>query len=538
MKAKILFSICFLLFAYYNISAQKISESKVPQDVFISFKYKYSEATVSYWEKSSENYIAKFKLNDQVGKAEFDEKGLWIETRFDVKEKELPSPVLAYYKENYYSLEYVMSVIELHKTSQGESFYYVEVKKEGISQLEPVRLHFDLTGKLIYKSDPAENKADKDLKDNNTKDNNNKTNKPTNNNQTTNVVEETDDGTKNLIDPAKVPAAAKSHFLSKNKKAAGTVWYYKDQKYIVKFNSAGKNGQSTYTKEGAWRETRIESSEDKLNQLTTNYLKENYRQYKIKSVEYVTQPKDKSIYIQMFDKRSRAIPPPITEIWFTSAGKFVNVEKPEITDPEELAAQKRRDEKDQEFMSEVDQKGVTYENSDNYNDKVSVKELPSPIINYVKANYKEHIIKSARLVSDDKLGNVYLLYVKIEGAKYGTQLYFDITTGNLLKKYDESENRINNDNIVLEDKFGGNDEPVSKYGTPDERVSVSELPSDISKYLKKNYPNHMINELYFKTDKELGNCYLLIMRKSGEKKITKLYFDLDGNVLKTQTENL
>ena len=60
----------------------------------------------------------------------------------------------------------------------------------------------------------------------------------------------------------------------------------------------------------------------------------------------------------------------------------------------------------------------------------------------------------------------------------------------------------------------------------------------ISKYLKKNYPQHMINELYFKTDKEIGNCYLLIMKKTGDKKITKLFFDLYGNVLKTETENL
>ena len=538
MKTRTFFIICFLFVAFCNVNAQKISESKVPQDVVISFKYKFPDATVSYWEKSDGNYVSKFKREDQVGKAEFDEKGLWIKTRTEVKEKELPSPISTYYKENYYKLEYVMSTIEMHRTSQGESFYYVQLKKEGATQVQPVELHFDLTGALIYKNDPGlikiENESNENPKQN--KDNTNKTNVNNTNNYTV-VKNQPEDDSKFIVDASKVPSAAKTHFLGKNKKAAGTVWYLKDNKYNVKFNTAGKNGSASYTKEGAWIETRIESSEDKLNQLATNYLKDNYRQYTIKSVEFVTQPKDKSIYIRMFDKRSRAVPPPITEIWFTSAGKFVNVEKPEITDPNELEEQKRRDAKDNEFMSHVDQGGSTYENADNYNDKVDKKELPSSIIIYIKQNFKDQVISSSRLVSDDKLGNVYLIRVKVEGAKYGTQLYFDIA-GNLLKKIDETESRITGDNYNKGNKTDVTEDTGPQYGTPEEKVSVGELPSDITKYIKKNYPNHIISQSYFKTDDELGNCYLLIMKKSGEKKITKLFFDLDGYLLKTLVENM
>jgi len=239
----------------------------------------------------------------------------------------------------------------------------------------------------------------------------------------------------------------------------------------------------------------------------------------------------------MFDKRSKATPPPITEIWFTSAGKFMNVEKPDITDPYERDAQKRRDEKDKDFMNEVDQGNLVYENAANYNDKVDAKELPSSVINYVKQNYKNQIISSSRLVSDDELGNIYLLRVKVEGAKYGTLLYFNIA-GNFLKKIDESETGMNKDNLNP-DKNAGNKEDLGKqFGTPEERMNESELPSEIRKYLKKNYPGQSINQVYFISDEELGNCYLLIMKKTGEKKITKLYFDLDGNLGKSQTESL
>lgn len=284
-------------------------------------------------------------------------------------------------------------------------------------------------------------------------------------------------------------------------------------------------------------ETRIESSEASLHQLIIKYLKDNYRPYVIKSVENVNKPKDKSVYIRMYDKRDKTVPPLITEIWFTSTGKFINVEKPEIIDPYELERQKRKEEKEKEFLSSVDQKGEKYEDADNYYEKVSIKELPTPIINYVKQNYKEHIIKSAHFYSDDELGNVYLIKVKIEGAKYGIQLFFDIS-GKLLRKVDETENRVNQDNFKVDNDNQAEEEKPSKYGTPDERVSYGELPSDISKYLKKNYPQHMVYELYFKTDNELGNCYLLILRKTGEKKVIKLYFDMDGNLLRNEMENL
>jgi len=520
MKTRILFFIC-ILFALYDVKAQKISDSKVPQDVIISCRYKYPDATVSYWEKQDENYVARFKMNNQNGYAEFDEKGLWIKTRFEIKEKELPSSVVSYYKENYFANEYVMSVIEIHKTSQGKSYYYIQLKREGVTQVLPVDLQFDLAGTLIYKNDPGEAKTNDD-----------KNSQSGNTNAA--VIETPDDGSKYLVPDNKVPAVATTHFKSKNKKASGAAWYFRDQKYTVKYNSAGRNALSMYTKEGAWLETRVESSEDKLNQLVVTYLKDNYRQYKIKTVEFVTQPKDKSIEISMYDKRSNATPPPITKIWFTSAGKYVNVEKPDIDDPNEREAQKRRDEKDKKFMEDVDKSGVVYEDAENYNDKVNKKELPSSIHDYIKKNYKEHVISSSRLVSDDDLGNVYLIRVKIEGAKYGTQLFFDIA-GNFLKKIEESESRMNKENI--DPGATTNEASGSKFGTSDERISQGELPSEITKYLKKNYPGHEIKESYFKTDKDLGNCFLSIMQKAGEKKITKLYFDLDGNLARTLFEN-
>jgi hypothetical protein len=268
------------------------------------------------------------------------------------------------------------------------------------------------------------------------------------------------------------------------------------------------------------------------------YLKDNYRNYKIKNAELVTQPKDKSIFIRIYDKRSKETPPPLTEMWFSTIGKLLSMNKAEVADDIENDNEytKRQEEKDNEFLSEIDKKGDTYENSNNYNDKVSFKELPTPIPSYLKQYYKEHYVKSCRLVSDDELGNIYLITVKLEESKYPVHLYFDLQ-GKFLKKIDEAEGKIKNDNNKAVVDNNNSKKPVSKYGNTDELINPGELPAAISKYLKKSYPQHSIAESYFKTDSKLGNCYLLILKKSGDNKLVKLFFDLDGNMLKKEIEN-
>ena len=350
------------------------------------------------------------------------------------------------------------------------------------------------------------------------------------------VPQKTGDGDKDVVAAAKVPAVIKSYYTSKAKKAAGTVWYLKDKKYIVKYSIAGRAGQMTFTKEGVWLETRIEQAEESLIQMAVDYLKSNYRTYKIKTIELVSQPKDKTIFIRMYDKRSKELPPPLAEIQFTTTGKFINIDKPDEVDQNYIDSQKRKEEKNNEFVSDVDQKGVKYENADNYNDKIELKEVPSNVLLYIKQNYKEDYIKSSRLVSDDTLGNVYVIAVKPEIAKYATLLYFDLA-GKFIKKFDEGER----DMYTSSNKSVGSqakEPPQSKYGTSDERVKATEIPPTIGKYLKKSYPQYTMTEAFFKTDKELGSCYLIIIKKSSEKKIIKIYFDLDGNMLKNETENL
>ena len=101
MKAKVVFFIGMMLFGLASIMAQPINSSDVPEDVFTSFKLKYPDASMQGWETSKGNFIANFKQSGQEAVAEFTANGKWLATRFIVPEKELPSPIINYYKENY-----------------------------------------------------------------------------------------------------------------------------------------------------------------------------------------------------------------------------------------------------------------------------------------------------------------------------------------------------------------------------------------------------------------------------------------------------
>jgi hypothetical protein len=165
MKTKIIILISMMLLGCSHLMAQiTISESDVPQDVFISFKYKYPDATIQSWETDKGNFLAKFSIAEQNGVAEFTANGKWLISRFSIIEKELPTPITQYYKENYKSKDYVIAASDMVKDADGNAYYYIQVKKSGINQPKATELFFDLSGNLTKKNDPDEVKVDQEFK--------------------------------------------------------------------------------------------------------------------------------------------------------------------------------------------------------------------------------------------------------------------------------------------------------------------------------------------------------------------------------------
>lgn len=458
MKTRVTFLIIIFFIVVSNSFAQKIKEDEVPQDVFISFKYKYADAEILEWSKVDTIYVADYSLKNQEGFAEFTPKGKWIKTKFYVKEKELPSPIVSYFRDNYKSQEFQIDESELVKTNENKTYYHVLLKKPGIGQPEPVELFFDFSGKFLNKIDPNDSKINKDVvtendnkdnKDKDNKDNKTKENKNKNNKQVKkNTVPTPEDKEKELapfaIPDTKVPEGCKAHFKSKAKKASGVAWYLKDKKYIVRFVTAGKKGQTTYNAEtNAWEETRMTGSTENINPQIQRCMDEKFKGYIIKYLENVQKPKDKMVYILAYHKKDRNNPdPPLTEIFFDSNGKYRNVNRPDIVDPKDIEEQKRKDEEEKDFQNQVEGSNLQYESGQNSEQKVNKKELPTPVLKYIKSNYPEHKIKESKFTYDDDLQkDVYYVKIKKEGIKDITELYFDVQ-GKLLKKNDAAEQKV------------------------------------------------------------------------------------------------
>jgi hypothetical protein len=449
MKTKVAFLIIIFFVVISNTFAQKIKDEAVPQDVFISFKYKYPDAEVLEWSKSDTNYVADYSLKNQEGYAEFTPKGKWLKTKFYVKEKELPSPILAYFRDNYKSQEFQIDESALVKTNENQTYYHILLKKPGIGQPEPVELFFDFSGKFQKKIDPNESKVNKDVNTDNqntdvkNKDGKNKKEKTVKKN----TVPTPEDKEKVLAEFAiadtKVPEGCKAHFKSKNKKASGVAWYFKDKKYTVRFITAGKKGQTTYTAEtNAWEETRITGSIENINPQIQKCMDEKFKGYIIKYLENVQKPKDKMVYILAYHKKDRNNPdPPLTEIFFDSNGKYRNVNRPDILDPKDIEEQKRKDEEEKDFQNQVEGSNLKYEGGSNTNQDVKKKELPTAVLKYIKSNFPEHKIKETKFTyNEELLSDVYYVKLKKEGLKEITELYFDVQ-GKLLKKVDEAEKK-------------------------------------------------------------------------------------------------
>jgi hypothetical protein len=622
MKVKISILISIMLLGFTSLMAQPISENDVPQDVIVSFKYKYTDATIQSWETNKGNFLAKFKIADQGGVAEFTANGKWIISRFAIVEKELPSPILTYYKDNYKNREFIITVSEMVKEATGDSYYYLQVRKSGINQPKGSELFFDLSGKFIKKIEPEENKfvqefkADappkqdtaaasvefskkelptpilnfikanypdhsikeskytkdpemgqvyylllkqqgykdqvelyfdingellkkidsREIKAVQTKEVNNADDK-----ETPVVKEDTKPKVEELkknpdgdpVADAKVPAPAKTHFISKNKKATSINWFRVERDYVVHFVAGGRKGQSIYSEEGNWKETRVELDPTSVSTPIMDYLKSNFRKLKILKIENVAMaPKNKYIEAYMVEKYSKVANPPVTKVFFDANGKYSSVEKPDVSDPNSMDAKTRREKQDKEFLQNVDANGnPVIDNGTGVNQEINKKELPTGILRYIKANFPEMIIKESRYLFDDDLNtHIYYVTVKKEGDKNEIELYFNLE-GTLLKKIDPTEQKVNgelpiNENVEINEVVSGGSE----------KVNPKELPSGIKTYLKEKYPEHKVAEAIYKTDEDLGNVYFLVLKKQGSKAVTNLYFDLNGKLVRSEKD--
>jgi len=89
-----------VLFASASFS-QKVEESQVPSNVMSAFKARFANVTGVKWEKEDTVYAAEFLMNESPTESEFNEKGTWLNTEWEISTDYTPGAIKDYVSTNY-----------------------------------------------------------------------------------------------------------------------------------------------------------------------------------------------------------------------------------------------------------------------------------------------------------------------------------------------------------------------------------------------------------------------------------------------------
>jgi hypothetical protein len=129
-----------------QVTAQKLSEAKVPEVVKSVFKNKFPNATNVSWEQENkDSYEAGFKSGGQKQSALFDKGGKWQVTETEIESSKLPKTVTEAFAKEYPG--YKLKEAEHMDTADSGELYELEITK-GAEKLE---VQFSPVGKVVKK---------------------------------------------------------------------------------------------------------------------------------------------------------------------------------------------------------------------------------------------------------------------------------------------------------------------------------------------------------------------------------------------------
>ncbi|HRS53259.1 MAG TPA: PepSY-like domain-containing protein [Bacteroidales bacterium] len=155
---------------------------------------------------------------------------------------------------------------------------------------------------------------------------------------------------------------------------------------------------------------------------------------------------------------------------------------------------------------------------------IKTKELPTPVMNYIKTNYNGYDISSCAQLVEEGLQDAYEVKIKKRGDKNKIHLYFDMY-GNLLLKIEPIDN-VFEENVTFDENVEQNVTTLQ----PNTEISAKELPSPASNFIRKNYKEYFIKKVMYIDNQEMKNSYYVQLKKQAENPID-LYFDYMGNLI-------
>jgi hypothetical protein len=158
---------------------------------------------------------------------------------------------------------------------------------------------------------------------------------------------------------------------------------------------------------------------------------------------------------------------------------------------------------------------------------------------YLDKTYRKYKLSSCfKTVTFDKNGGgfeVKIIELKNKKNKLETTILFD-KMGKLIKTidpdvpYDEENDRETSIDRRFNEETSNIDANETQSGT---KVTLKELPTDITSYVSANYPGMVIKSAYLREIDDLGMCYELSVSREGINQETiELVFDKSGKFLK------
>jgi hypothetical protein len=385
MKSIAYFLILFL-FSSKIFAQQEYKESDIPATVLSSFKDKFTPEGKVSWFNDAGVFSAKFKTKDQNIKAGFSSEGKWIDTKYEMEEKELPTEITTYITSKFKDAKIKES--SLRESAEESDHYYIILKKEKVTS--EAELFFDIKGNFLKQ----------------------------------NVPDDFNKSSVGDLTTATIPADVLSAFSSKLPEAVLSNWKVDGNFYTAYFVNDDMKGRAQFTSEGIWNFTKYTVAEKELPGTAMSNYKTTYSLYKIKTCELVQEPAVIDYYYVY--AKNDGIGHPTVELYYSLTGKLIK----------KLAS---NDNKTNNVTSEEGTETET-DNTDveisKTTETISAKELPSPAISYIKKTYYGYAVKEAIMDTTDD-GTIYYVKIKKEGKKAIIELSFDMNGKCLTKEENE-----------------------------------------------------------------------------------------------------
>ncbi len=329
-----------------------------------------------------------------------------------VHSRELPSAVNSYIIINY--SQYTIRESYIVNNEKYQNAYYVVLGKADAK--EPVELWFDYQGTPISTGNApvSDNTQDKDPK--NKKKPQARTPYPQN----------------------KVPAAAVDYFTKKELKAEEVRWDTIGNEYVVSYYNPTRSTENKmyFDKKGVYVKTATILDPKNLLPMIQNYLGTNYPDLDIESAESVVcADKKKYTLVKIFSLNWMNDPMVFHEIYFSTSGRLEREVLADFEDAEDQYLNEKRENKHEAFNEFTAEDDLSLEEGNLVDgQQVTFKELPSSIVNYMKANYPEYSYDEGMIMNDDGALK-YSVFLKREGYKGKKNLLFDLK-GKFLKAED------------------------------------------------------------------------------------------------------